>query len=351
MTGYFWLSPDIHVFGAFTPSLGSGLFHLSGGSSSLGIKLWSYGTGRDSTWAILSTARAEPYIEIQSGPVTDQSIRAELNPLETLVRTEFWYPVNQIPDIYVLTEPSPKMRDVSEIPLFSWARAETVNPWLDLEEAFKAKTPAPDPPVPENCCWAPSGMDQLDPAFNWIIRNSDEETADIWRFYYGSWKAGNGDTIQAIKILEECKYGLAMVLLARIYGVEGEFDKAAAILRSVKETWISLHPQVVVERDLILEKAGKQTLGERAYWLGRVSASDDEWIIERRVSWLIGSGKIEEARNLLLSKKFQKVHQDYSRTALWFKICDLLNEPRYPIPESLGEDRLAVFGAYREFDK
>jgi hypothetical protein len=36
---------------------------------------------------------------------------------------------------------------------------------------------------------------------------------------------------------------------------------------------------------------------------------------------------------------------------MWMEICKALKEPCEPIPQSLGEDRLAVFGAYREFKK
>jgi hypothetical protein len=57
-----------------------------------------------------------------------------------------------------------------------------------------------------------------------------------------------------------------------------------------------------------------------------------------------------KAKKLLLSVNFQKVHQTYNHTALWFQICDMLNESRYPIPAQLGKDRLAHFGAYREFE-
>lgn len=47
---------------------------------------------------------------------------------------------------------------------------------------------------------------------------------------------------------------------------------------------------------------------------------------------------------------FQKVHQTYTRTNLWIQICDKLKIPVYPIPKELGEDQLARFGAYREYE-
>jgi hypothetical protein len=81
-----------------------------------------------------------------------------------------------------------------------------------------------------------------------------------------------------------------------------------------------------------------------------VGALPDEWIAERRVQLLIDKGQPRKAKRLLLSTRFQHVHQTYSRTGLWMQICKALNEPCRPIPRVLGEDRLARFGAYREFE-
>jgi hypothetical protein len=76
----------------------------------------------------------------------------------------------------------------------------------------------------------------------------------------------------------------------------------------------------------------------------------DEWVIERRVQLLIDKGEYEKAKDLLLTTPFQKVHQTYTRTNLWMQICDKLKTPCYPIPKQLGEDQLARFGAYREYE-
>ena len=91
-------------------------------------------------------------------------------------------------------------------------------------------------------------------------------------------------------------------------------------------------------------------MAEREKWLNQVDALQDEWIIERRVQLLIDRGELQEAKRLLLSVSFQKVHQRYARTALWNQLCEKLHEPCLPIPAALGEDQLATFGAYREFD-
>ena len=91
-------------------------------------------------------------------------------------------------------------------------------------------------------------------------------------------------------------------------------------------------------------------LAEREHWLSKVEALKDEWIIERKVQLLIDKGEYLKAKELLLATSFQKVHQTYTRTGLWMQICEKLNIPCSPIPLQLGEDRLATFGAYREYE-
>jgi len=65
---------------------------------------------------------------------------------------------------------------------------------------------------------------------------------------------------------------------------------------------------------------------------------------------LIDKGEYAQANELLLSTPFQKVHQTYTRTGLWMQICEKLNISCSPVPSQLGEDRLATFGAYREYE-
>jgi hypothetical protein len=113
---------------------------------------------------------------------------------------------------------------------------------------------------------------------------------------------------------------------------------------------LQLHPQVVIERDKTLRNLGKETLKEREVLLDQVNALQDEGVIERRVQLLIDKSEAAGAKKLLLSVPFQKVHQTYTRTNMWFQICKILNESCMPVPEQLGEDRLARFGAYREFE-
>lgn len=350
MTGYFWKTRDANAFGVFTPSLGTGLYHVADEVVAPGMKLWSYGRGADSTWATLSTATHAPYIEMQGGPIGDQSIKLELQPKERKWHTEYWIPADRSVNIYALKVPEVQLRSLEALPLFEWARDKEVKIWNDLRKAFKENGKVPPAPGVHINCWAPSGMEDLQPAFEWVIKNTSGEQAILWRLYYGAWMAGRGDAAKASTILSECGHGLAKALLARLYRLNGKNKEAVNAYQQIHERWLQLHPQVVVERDKALRSMGKETLPEREAWLKEVNALQDEWVLERRVQLLIDKDEPLEAKKLLLSISFQKVHQTYTRTNLWFQICDLLNEPRLPIPEQLGEDRLATFGAYREYE-
>jgi len=351
MTGYFWKTSDVNAFGVFTPSLKSGLYHFADRTVAPGIKLWSYGVGADSAWATLSTAATKPYVEIQGGPIGDQSIKLELKPGETRTHTEYWMPTNVPVDIYALKVPGHKLRALSSIPWFGWQVNAGTKPWLELSKAFTKKGEVPAPPAIDENIWAPSGMEAMQPVFEWAIAKSKSEQTSLWKFHYGAWLAGSGDIQNAKKQLTACSLGVANVLLARILRSEGDNEGAVAALRSVREPWLQLHPQVVIERDKALRSLGKQTLSERAAWLAKVDALQDEWVLERRVQLLIDQGQFKTAKELLLSIPFQKVHQTYTRTNLWNQLCEKLHDPCLPIPASLGEDRLATFGAYREFEK
>jgi hypothetical protein len=221
---------------------------------------------------------------------------------------------------------------------------------MQLTDAFKNKSVIPGPPPVEDLLWAPSGMEGLDGAFTWAIENTNGEKSDLWRFYYGSWLAGTGESEKAIAILSEGKSGLSKALLARLLKIKGDIPGAIKAFDDIHEPWLQLHPQIIVERDIVLRKEGKETLAEREHWLRQVDALNDEWVNERKVQLLIDKGDFKKAKDLLLSVTFQHIHQTYTRTELWRQITMQLNEPFLPVPASLGEDRLARFGAYREYE-
>ena len=350
MTGYFWKTKNANAFGAYTPSLGTGLYHIADNAVAPGIKLWSYGDGADSTWAMLSTARRAPYIELQGGPIADQSIKLELQPKEMRWHVEYWIPANRELDIHSLQTPAIKLRPVTDIPLFDWARNTDVQVWNELAKACAAKTALPLPPPADQYTWAPSGMENMDTPFKYAISKTNGEDREMWEFYYAAWEAGRGRSKEAIQMLAANRMGLAKVLLARLLKLDGNLIGAWKAMEAISEKWVQLHPQVVVERDKLLRAMGPQMIAEREHWLSAVEALADEWVIERRVQLLIDKKQVQQAKDLLLSTHFQKVHQTYTRTGLWMQICEQQGIPAFPVPAQLGEDQLARFGAYREYE-
>ena len=349
MTGYFWKTKDVNAFGAFTPSLGTGLYHTAEEKIASGIKLWSYGTAEDSAWSVLSTAKHQTYIEIQGGPIGDQSIKLEMQPKQKRWHVEYWFPTDKQIDIRKLKTPFPVLRSTNEIPLFSWARKEEVKDWEMLINTYRSNKNWAAPDIYKST-WPPSGMENLDAPFRSAIQYSTGQNKDNWKFYYGSWLAGRGSSEEAIKILSQTNAGIAKALLARLLKLKGDITGAKKNFDAIEEKWLQIHPQVIIERDKILRALGPSFIAERESWLSKVEALKDEWIIERRVQLLIDKGEYVKAKELLLSTTFQKVHQTYTRTGLWMQICEKLNINCDPIPAQLGEDRLARFGAYREYE-
>lgn len=143
----------------------------------------------------LSTAKHQTYIEIQGGPIGDQSIKLEMQPKEKRWHVEYWFPTDRELDIYKLTVPTIQLRPINEIPLFSWARKQDVQDWESLINISRASKmmnlPAPDIYKSK---WAPSGMENLDEPFKLAIKNSTGENQDKWKFYYGTWLAGRDRT-------------------------------------------------------------------------------------------------------------------------------------------------------------
>ena len=351
MTGYFWQTSNVNAFGAYTPSLGTGLYHVADEAIAPGIKLWSYGVAGDTSWSMLSTAKRQQYLELQGGPIRDQSIKLELKPGEHRWHAEYWIPADKELDITRLKVPAISLRPVKEIPFFGWARPETVTVWENLVRAYQQKGKVPSYPAIDRDLWPPSGMENLDAPFQWIIDKTNGTNADTWRFYYGSWLAGRGRADDAIKVLSASKLGLSKALLARLYVQKGDLAAARNALEAISEPWLQIHPQVIIERDKVLRDLGKETLAEREKWLSKVAALKDEFVEERQIQLLIDKGQAQAAKDLLLSIPFQMVHQTYTRTDLWMQICAQLNISPYPIPKQLGEDDLARFGAYREYKK
>lgn len=350
MTGYFWRNPDCCAFGVFTPSLGTGLYHVADPSAVPGIKLWSDGIGRDEHWVSQYTLDGEQCLEIQAGPLVDQSIKDVLQPGQLHYHVEFWIPSADRRNIREIQLPDPELRPLGDVPLFGWARNQEVGIWLRLVEAHQAHDPTqvPSPPGLDSNQWAMSGCTELGDALSWVASFAQGNERDRWLFQHGAWLAGRGETDAALQVLSQSADDRAHALSGRLYLYKNDARSAAERLRAIKSEAIALHPQVVVERDRALASLGRETLEERAQWLAAVSALDDEWVAERRASLLIDKGDLRAALNVLETTRFQLVHQRYERTRLWRQVERALGLEPVDCLAWLGEDDLAEFGAYRE---
>jgi hypothetical protein len=354
MTGFFWRGPDCGAFGVFTPSLGAGLYHVADPSSVPGMKLWSDGVGRDEAWVNQYTLDNEQCLEIQAGPLIDQSVKDVLQPGQLRSHLEFWIPSHTPRDIRDIALPRPRMRALDRVPLFSWARPEDVHYWLALVSAQKAGATSQISKAHDldSNQWAISGIAELGDALSWAALSTAGSERSKWLFQRGAWLAGRGETGAALEVLAQSADDRARALSGRLWLMHMRDAHAAArCFRAIESEAVALHPQVVIERDKVLAALGKGTIEERGRWLDAVSALDDEWLAERRASWLIDRGDPKAAFHLLRNTRFQLVHQRYERTRLWRQVeSDLGLEP-VDYPYWLGEDDLAEFGAYREHSR
>ena len=351
MSGYFWQDPDVNAFGCFSSSQKIGLYHVAERSQTPGIKLWSYGNGRDKDWSFLHSLKKQSYLEIQAGPILDQSIKDMLEPGKMHQHIEFWIPSDKAIDIRKLKVPLVKLRDISEVSLFSYARSKEVKKWQLLIQAFVKKdiSIVQDPPDPVEVNW-PVGPDLEEP-LKWVIMQAHKSIKPLWKMYLGIWFLNLERIEESIEMLVDSGLDISFALLGRIYNRKGNYEKAIEYYNSIEDKAIKMHPQIIVERDKTLEQIGHSSLSDRKFWLDQVESLNDEFIIERRIDMLIEMDEIEEAQKILERTKFQKIHQRYERKKLWKKLCKKTNSNIEPYPQYLGEDNLAIFGKYREFDE
>jgi len=351
MTGFFWKRPDCQAFGVFTRSLGAGLYHIADPVSVTGIKLWSDGIGRDEPWVSQYTLNGEQCLEIQGGPLVDQSLKDVLQPGQLRHHVEYWIPSATPLDIRKIALPNPPMRALNDVPLFSWAKNENVAFWLSLISARKSGDIHQIPKAPDldNNGWAISGMAELGDALSWAVSSTDASERDKWLFQRGAWLAARGEPNAALEVLAQSRDDRARALSGRLWRAHKQDARSAAkCFRAIESEAVALHPQIVVERDQALAALGKETLDERERWLRAVSALDDEWLAERRASLLMDSGDSEGALKVLRNTRFQLVHQRYERTRLWRQLETNLGLQPAEDLSWLGEDDLAEFGAYRD---
>lgn len=355
MAGFFWKDATENAFGVFTPSLGTGLYHIADEKGVPGIKLWTYGIGSEEIWSYNTAIRNESYVEIQAGPIKDQSIKDDLQPGQHKTYCEYWIPTTKALELSELVLPNPELIPLEEMPRFDWtATREKVKPWVELVDAFNRGDTAkiPNPPELHVNAWPPSGMAELGEAIPWAANNVITDLVDTWEYYLGLWLAGCDQFDEALEVLADVENDFARLIEARIYLAEkNQPEECVSALSRIQGLALVTHPQVVIEKDKALERIGKETFDERAFWLDKISALEDEGIIERRCQLLFDQGKFQEAKEMLEATNFSLVHQRYFRTELWMRINKKLGiDADKNFLETLGEDRLAKFGQYRVYD-
>ena len=351
MSGYFWKDPDVNAFGVFTPSLGSGLYHIADRAQMPGIKLWSDGVGKHEPWVVQYTIDGRQCLELQAGPQIDQSIKSMLHPGETHRQTEFWIPTTRRLSIHDLELPQ---APDEPLPLYDWARPETVKLFIQLETAHKEQNPEHIPSAPDlsSNLWAPSGMESLGEAIQWAIEKSASVTEiSRWQFQLGAWLAARDEIDDALEILTSSSDPRAAALAGRLL-LEFKKDPAASVAQfaRIENPAILAHPQVTVAYDRSLQHLNtREALTTRRQLLDRLADLNDDNLIESRARLLADEGHHQDALDLLTGHDWQLVHQQYSRTRLATQLCQVLELSTDFPPNFLGEDNLAEFGAYQEY--
>ena len=311
--------------------------------------------GKHEPWAARYTLDGSQGLEIQAGPLVDQSVKVLLEPGQSRHHVEFWIPSDRPRDIRALVAPDVRLVPPADIPRFEWAREREVALWREvLAASAEGKAAAlPLPPDVDDNRWPPSGMDDLGEALQWAAgKDTRPAAASRWRFLLGAWLAGRDRVDEALRALEASDDDRAHVLAARLYRrSRGDFASAVRALGRIESRVFALHAQVVYERDLTLAAAGESTLRERRQWLDAVVHVEDEWLAERRAALLVDERRFEEARAVLEGTSFQFTHQRYARTRLWKRIRQALDMHEPDPPNWLGEDDLFEFGAYREYQE
>ncbi len=318
MTAFFWKPGSAPEFGAFHHDLGFGLMHLADPKKLPGKKVWTYGYGRHRHWSQASTAGGLAYLEIESGPLFDQSEKPLFKSGQERHYEEFWIPVHSRAACDDIAWPELQLPPMTDA-WIGWQHSAWQSEW----EKFRTGVG----PLPSSI--VPTGL-ELESALR-SAKNAAEPLA--------LWLAFRQRADEALELVIKNPSPTAQRVAGLILW-KGQQQPAQAVAHL--EAGPLHDPVAVAELDELYEEL-KMT-APRAALLAR--APDHRLVIERRAALALATGDAAECLNLLTQTPWPREHQHYVRSDLWKAAKTALGEADLTPPDALNEDILARFGAY-----
>ena len=322
MTALFWKPGSGTHFGSFHHDLGFGIMHAADPAQLPGKKLWTYGHGAHRAWARATTEDGLAYCEMESGPLMDQSEKP-LFPARTEQRfTEFWTPVHARNEFDVAKMPELNLPEWGEAWL-GWNHSAWQTEW----ESFRAG----GGPLPTS---VPVTGIELESALRNELGSGNQAAAEPLAL----WLAFHGRPSEALPLVANGGATARRIAGLICWKALDAPEAAGAHL----EAGPLSDPVAVMELDELYASLGRHA--KRLELLKR--SPSHPRLIERLADLALVTGNPTDTIRLLTETRWQREHQRYVRTELWRKAQATLAHPEAPVPESLGEDNLARFGAY-----
>ncbi len=323
MTALFWKPGSATCFGAFHHDLGFGLLHLADPAQLPGKKVWTYGHGRHRCWGEATTEGGRAYCEIESGPLLDQSEKPRFRSGSERRFEEYWLPVHSREICGRVGLPELNLPPLVE-PWLGWGHSAWQREW----EKFRVG----DGALPAST--VVTGIELESP-----LRREFESGNGNAGEALALWLAFQGRAAEALTLVEAAPSPAAQRLAGLIlWKGLGQPARAVAPLAAGPMR----DPVAVAELDALYDELGQ--LDRRAALLA--SAPNHRLTVERRADLSLALGRPEETIRLLTGTDWPREHQRYVRTRLWQRALAALGQPEAAVPDSLGEDNLARFGAY-----
>jgi hypothetical protein len=323
MTALFWKPGAVPAFGVFHHDLGFGMMHLAEPSQLPGKKLWTYGFGKDRSWGMASTEGDLCYNEIESGPLADQSEKPLFPHGQEHRYEEYWIPVSSRQACNKVDWPKLALPPIAE-PWLGWEHS----PWQTEWEAFRAR----EGPLPSS--HVPTGLE-----LESVLRAESAKGNAHGAQALALWLCLRGRADEALPLVQSS----ALPTSRRVAGLilwKKQKNPAAAVAHL--EAGPLSDPIAFVELDQLYAELGFTDKRQKS--LAR--APDHRFVTERRAELALEMERPEETLRLLSQTLWPREHQRYVRTELWKQACSALGRPNDEVPDALGEDSLARFGAY-----